>query len=148
MAASSSPFYPCPIGPLSDLDAPRPWQPRKHEHEQDVRILRGGEHEGQGPNFYPLLQPFVKFCFTSLQDSSPSGLLIFPARTCHLFSGARKVNAKYTKLMSEVFRETFCWLPLCHVINGESARVRCPPAWYCFSSTIPRLVSSDSLYSG
>eukprot|EP00192_Tetraselmis_astigmatica_P004304 CAMPEP_0117655318 /NCGR_PEP_ID=MMETSP0804-20121206/4216_1 /TAXON_ID=1074897 /ORGANISM="Tetraselmis astigmatica, Strain CCMP880" /LENGTH=493 /DNA_ID=CAMNT_0005461663 /DNA_START=74 /DNA_END=1555 /DNA_ORIENTATION=- len=34
-----------------------------------------------------------------------------------------EVNAKYTTLMSEVFRETFCWLPLCHVIHGKSAKV-------------------------
>mmetsp|Transcript_24086 Transcript_24086/g.61749 ORF Transcript_24086/g.61749 Transcript_24086/m.61749 type:complete len:494 (-) Transcript_24086:75-1556(-) len=34
-----------------------------------------------------------------------------------------EVKAKYNNMLSEVFRETFCWLPLCHVISGTSAKV-------------------------
>ncbi len=29
------------------------------------------------------------------------------------------MKAKYTDLMVEVFRETFCWLPLAHLLNGK-----------------------------
>jgi serine/threonine-protein phosphatase 5 len=28
-----------------------------------------------------------------------------------------EVKAKYSSVMAEVFRETFCWLPLAHVLN-------------------------------
>ena len=35
-----------------------------------------------------------------------------------------EVKAKYSALMSEVFRETFCWLPLGAVINNKVLVVR------------------------
>lgn len=34
-----------------------------------------------------------------------------------------EVKAKYNSMLSEVFRETFCWLPLCHVISGINGKV-------------------------
>ena len=30
-----------------------------------------------------------------------------------------EVKAKYTNLMADVFRETFCWLPLAYVLNSR-----------------------------
>jgi hypothetical protein len=32
-----------------------------------------------------------------------------------------QVKAKYNKTMVEVFRETFCWMPLGHVLAGKLA---------------------------
>jgi diadenosine tetraphosphatase ApaH/serine/threonine PP2A family protein phosphatase len=29
------------------------------------------------------------------------------------------VKAKYSATMSSLFRETFCWLPLAHLLNGR-----------------------------
>lgn len=30
-----------------------------------------------------------------------------------------QVKAKYNVMMANLFRETFCWLPLAHVLNGR-----------------------------
>lgn len=30
-----------------------------------------------------------------------------------------QVKAKYNLMMANLFRETFCWLPLAHVLNGR-----------------------------
>lgn len=31
----------------------------------------------------------------------------------------KQVKAKHSALMVELFREAFCWLPLCHVLNKK-----------------------------
>ncbi len=32
--------------------------------------------------------------------------------------GCAQVKHKYTNTMAEVFRETFCWMPLAYVLQG------------------------------
>ena len=33
--------------------------------------------------------------------------------------GSLQVKAKYSSMMVDLFRETFCWLPLAHVLNNR-----------------------------
>ena len=42
----------------------------------------------------------------------------FPLLLMHM-SHTPQVKAKYSNLMSDVFRETFCWLPLAYVLNSR-----------------------------
>ena len=49
--------------------------------------------------------PFLLSCLAPLQECELH---------CH---GALQVKAKYTATMVDLFRETFCWLPLAHVLN-------------------------------
>ncbi len=45
-------------------------------------------------------------------------------RQADMDSCTLQVRAKYNQTMCEVFRETFCWMPLAYVIQGAALGVR------------------------
>lgn len=85
--------------PAPALAPPRARQPRVQVHEQGVRLRRRGvwrrEEEREGPR-------------GRVRHPPPTPPPLHP-----------QVRAKYTPLLADLFRETFCALPLAHVLGAK-----------------------------